>query len=82
VPFPKRHNKRAGKEHFNGAPRLSTARRWEIVKTIGVGWVKTFAYVWKYASQFFLFSLKMRYLHCCRLMASTQWSIQACLLVF
>ena len=47
-----------------------------------VGWVKTFAYVWKYASQFFLFSLKMRYLHCCRLMASTQWSIQACLLVF
>ena len=31
----KRHNKRAGKEHFNGAPRLSTARRWEIVKTIG-----------------------------------------------
>ena len=32
---PKRHNKRAGKEHFNGAPRLSTARRWEIVKTIG-----------------------------------------------
>ena len=76
---PKSHNKRAGKENFNGAQRLVAGKS---LRLSVVGWVKTFAYVWKYASQFFLFSLKMRYLHCCRLMASTQWSIQACLLVF